>query len=120
MGSPIERAKAHWAEKLSEGPRRIEVPEWGDESGPLEIFVHPANLKQRNKIFQKAKGDDLEALADTIILRAKDSNGMSIFHPSDRGALVSDVDPDVLARVAGEIMEDLNISDDDVEEMAKN
>lgn len=120
MGSPIENAKANWAEKLEAGPRKIVVPEWGDDKGPLEIFVYPANLRERNKIYQRAKGEDLTALADTVILRAKTGDGAAVFSPGDRSAMVSAIDPDVLARVAGEIMEDMAISEDDVAGMEKN
>jgi len=120
METALERAKAHWSAKLDAGPRIIEVPEWGDDSGPLKIYVFPANLAQRNKVFQKAKGEDLNALADVIILRARTEAGTPIFKPGDRAEFTHHIDPDVVASVAGKIMEDLEVSEEAVDGMEKN
>jgi len=107
MSDILNRAKQHYKDKLNNEIRTVEVPEWGDESGPLKIYVKPANLAIRDKIYKFASKGSLEALVETIILRAKDSDGLSLFTPADRKTFINDVDPDVIARVAGEISEDL-------------
>lgn len=117
---PIERIKQHWADRITE-VRQIAVPEWGDDDGPLLIFVKPTNLAQRGKLFKLANNDSLDAVAETLILRARKEDGTSIFAPADREALMTSCDPDVLTRVASEINSDINAaSQDELEDAAKN
>lgn len=116
----IERATKHFAEQLTE-VRKVQVPEWTDETGEaLVIFVRPSNLAERNKIFQLAKTETLESIAQAIIIRARDEAGLPLFAPKDQAALMTAVDPDVLSRISNEINEDLGISEDDVEDATKN
>ena len=102
----MERAKAHY-EPLKDEVRIIEVPEWGDDEGPLKIHVWPANLVTRDRIYQAAKADTLESLAKALILRARTTDKLPIFEKTDTEALMRDVDPDVIQRVVSEINEDL-------------
>lgn len=121
MSDILRRAKAHYSEKLNKEMRIVEVPEWGDDKGPLKIFVKPANLTVRDKIYKHVANGSLEALVETIILRAKDSDGLSIFTSGDKQALMNQVDPDVIARIASEISEDLDLSgDESYEDAVKN
>jgi len=102
MSQVLERAKASFRARLSE-VRCIEVPEWGDESGPLRIYVRPATLKERDAIYRHVSAGSLEALVETLIQRARDEEGKPIFRPVDRLELMRHVDPDVIARVVAEI-----------------
>ncbi len=118
MNKVLERAVQHYAEH--DKPRVIEVPEWGDESGPLRVHVWPANLKTRNKIYAYAKDGSLEALVESLILRARDEDKLPIFSPGDRELLMTRVDPEVIARVVQEINSDLDTGDEDIEAAEKN
>jgi hypothetical protein len=115
--SVIERAKKHWSDRLTE-VREIEVPEWGDGTDPLVIFVSPTNMAQRNKIFKLAQAGDLESLAETLVLRARDKDGAPIFKPSDRDTFMTACDPDVIVRVAKDINSDIGTEDDEALEAA--
>ena len=42
-GGAIERAVAHFS---AQEFRAIEVPEWGDDDGPLVIYVEPFTLRE--------------------------------------------------------------------------
>ena len=109
----IERIKAHYD---GLGRKRIEVPEWGDEHGPLVIYARPMTLREKNRIFGRAeKGASLEALADLVILKAEDEEGRKLFRPEDRLALITHAEADVIARVAAEIS-----AVDSVEDHEKN
>jgi len=115
MNSAIERAMAHYAPKLDD-VRAIEVPEWG-----VTIYVKPANLAVRDKLYQASIKHGLSALADTLILRALNEDGMRVFKPVDRVHLLNEVDPDVLTRVASEINDDLDgLTDEAITEEAGN
>lgn len=116
----IERAKKHWADRLTD-VREIQVPEWGDEGEPMVIFVGPSNLAQRSKLFKLAQANDMEAVAETLILRARDKDGLPLFKPSDRETLMTSCDPEVVGRIAKEINEDLALDDEEgLEDAAKN
>lgn len=115
--SVIERATKHWSDRLTE-VREITVPEWGDGTDPLVVFVRPANMAQRNKIFKLAQAGDLESLAESLVLRARDKDGAPLFKPSDRETFMTACDPDVMVRVAKEINSDIGPDDDDALEAA--
>ncbi len=118
--SAIERAVSHWADKLTR-VRTIEVPEWADEQGnPLVIYVWPANMAQRNKIAKLATEGSLEALIESLVLRARDQDQRPLFAPKDREALMTKADPDVIVRICMDINSDLDLSDEAVGEAEKN
>jgi len=94
----IERAKAHFSQQQ----RRIaEVPEWADDDGkPLIIHGKPLTLAEKQKIdAYRDRWGKMDALAYTLILKAEDEQGNKIFTLEDKRALMTTVDPDVLARV---------------------
>ena len=113
MSDIIGRAKAHYKEKLNAEQRVIEVEEWGEDGNPLLIYVKPANLVVRDKIYKYAAQGSLEALVESIILRAVDADGLPIFAKKDKNALMTSVDPDVIARISSEISLDLDIDGED-------
>jgi hypothetical protein len=99
--TPIEKAKQHF--KCMERAR-IEVTEWGDESGPLVIFAKPMNVEDRNYTIERAGGTNLKALVYTVVRMAEDEAGNKLFSIEDVHALRYSVDSSVLARVANAIM----------------
>jgi len=97
-GNPaLEAAKKHWAERLAQPPRTIKVPEWG-----ITGHIWPATLEERARYIQT---EGLERAVDLVIVRFKDEDGKPIFHPGERNTLLKRVDPDVLLRLAAEILE---------------
>lgn len=121
MSEILNRAKAQYRDKINSQVRTVTVPEWGTDSKPLLIFVKPANLAVRDKIYKYAANGSLEALVEAIILRAKDEDGVPLFTAADKQDFMKYVDPDVIARVAGEISADLDLSGEaDIKEAAKN
>lgn len=98
----IDNAKRHFQEREI---KEIVVPEWGDENGPLIIYADPVTLAEKNRVKKRAEREELEALAYAVIMKAKDKDGEKLFTIKDKHDLVHNVDPNVLARVAGELME---------------
>lgn len=83
----------------------IPVPEWG-----ISVFYWPdMTLAERREIFLFAKqeGDkttlDLEAMAVTIQMRARDKHGAKLFGRVERKDLMNEYDPDVLVRIVTEM-----------------
>jgi hypothetical protein len=121
MSDILNRAKAQYRDKLNRSVRVVEVSEWGTEDKPLKIFVKPANLAVRDKIYKFAANGSLEALVEAIILRAMDEDGSPLFDQSQKREFMTSVDPDIIARVAASISEDLDLTgESDIKEAAKN
>lgn len=99
--SVIDRARTHFKEQ---GTRRIEVPEWGDEAGPLIVYADPLTLAERRRLFQRNKGDDVGLSVDLLIAKACDANGAKLFTLEDKHSLLNGVDPAVVVRVAAEMV----------------
>ena len=98
----IDFATEHFSSKTS---RKIIVKEWADSTGkPLEIFVSPMTLAEKRRLYKGTKQDDIAVLVDVIIMKARDGEGNRLFSPDDKDTFLFTVDPDVLSRVAEEIM----------------
>lgn len=98
----IERATAHFKSK---SVKTIEVPEWGDDDGPLLIYIEPFTLKDQGRLQNATKGSsESEALAELLVLKCLDSEGQKMFTIEDKHALRTKVDADIIARIASQIM----------------
>jgi hypothetical protein len=100
----IDRATAHYAaqERLI-----ISVPEWGDESNPLEIHVFPMTMAEVNlmqKIASK-KASNIEQAANIIVVKAKNKDGNRLFKVTERDKLMQESDYRIVSRIAEKIEE---------------
>ena len=98
----IDRAKEHFN---SLQVKRIEVPEWGDKKGPFVIYSKPFTLRDQGKLQLATKNsNESEMLAELLIMKALDEKGDALFTIEDKVALKTQVDANILARIAAEIM----------------
>jgi hypothetical protein len=117
-----EKAKSSFAERRTLSTLvDISVPAWG-----TKIYFWPdMNLAERREIFMlaKQKGDetvlDLEAMAVTLIVRARDKEGKRLFNKSERIELMTEYDPEVIAEVVS-AMNSLNSSVQSIEDAEGN
>lgn len=111
--SILEKAKGHYQAKLSAQSVKISIPEWGTDA-----FIKPGiNLAQLGEILELSQsGKTAEAMALTLIYRLQDKDGEFLFRKSDKSELMRTVDPEVIARIVGEI----NESDPDEESIKGN
>jgi len=102
----------HWKDRAKESfkARRspdtlVEIPvaEWG-----ISVFYWPdMTLQERRDIYLLAKQEDghtildLEAMAVSLIVRARDSSGKKLFAMPEKRELMTEYDPDVISRVVG-------------------
>jgi len=98
MSNILENMKGHFKELLSAGLRSIHVPEWD-----FTIYFRPLNLRERDRIHKFAIKDSLEALVETLIVRALDADGKPLFKSVHRTELMREVDPEIIARVCEEM-----------------
>jgi len=107
--SVLDRAKAHFEQQEV---KRIEVPEWKDESGnPTILYSQPFTLADRKKLAKFAGEDDLEFIVRMMIMKCEDESGDKVFDLSDKPTLMNKVDPSVVARIAAEIAASPSVED---------
>jgi hypothetical protein len=113
--SVIERATSHFRKQVSGEMKKIHVPEWD-----CEIYFKTAlTLREQGKLVElSTQGKQVEALAESLILKARNQDGSKMFTVADKATLLNEVDPAVIIRVVGEI----NIASDetDASSVAKN
>lgn len=105
-GNWKEAAKARLRERrTAETLSAIPVPEWN-----TTIYYWPEmTLAERRDIFQHAKQDgeqtvfDLEAIAATLIVRARDAEGKRLFSRAERQELMTEYEAEVLARIVAQM-----------------
>jgi len=96
--SVLDTATAHFRTKISGDMTHITVPEWGD----AKIYFKSSNtLTEESRLLNLAQqGKTVEALVESIIRKAKDKDGKSLFHDADRIKLMNEADPQVVIKVA--------------------
>ena len=103
---------------MAENMEVIEVPEWGDENGPAKIWYRPAiNLREQNQIGTLASaGKNDEALAMSVILRARNEDGSLMFNKGNLMEFKTFIDPEVIARIVMEMNADeFDLTDEEIE-----
>jgi hypothetical protein len=106
--SVIDRVKNHFE---SQGVKTIEVAEWGEEGQPLVIYSSPFSLGEKRGLFKNAKNDDLGVLVDVIVLKARDKDGNKIFKLDDKLTLLNSADPEIIGRVATQMLNSITFEE---------
>lgn len=116
MNKVIDKATNHFRQKLSADMLSVYVPEWD-----AKIFFKPTiTLKEQSKLIELAtSGKQVEALCESLIVKARNEDGTKMFGPADKVVLMNEVDPQVIIRVVGEINE-INGEAADAETAEKN
>lgn len=109
----IDRARAQFrARRELKGP--ILVPEWGLDGQPLEIYYRTLNVKERDQVYAKLNENPFEANILAIVLNSYDGDGKRLFSMAERVALREDADPDVILRIAAEMLAAEDVSGADM------
>ena len=111
--SILENVKSHYKSKLSGELEKISVPEW-----KTDVFfkqAHPFAVESKIIELQQA-GKTVEALVESVILKALDPEGKPLFNKFDKVTLMNEADPNVLMRIAAV----LNATTSDYESVEKN
>ena len=107
------------AERRRKQARIIEVPEWGDDGAPLQIYVYPITAGDLNKIQKKHKNflgeQTIDGMVDLIILKAGDADDNRLFTLADKTHLMDEPLP-LIADIAQQMFADI----EGVEEAEKN
>jgi len=114
MSAILTAATDHFRDRMSR-IQSLVVPEWDN----TKIFYRPSMNFKDQGIVLKLHGDGLpaEAIVMTLILKAMNEDGSSMFVKADRFEMLRHVDPEVVSRIVSDM------SDDDeptVEDAVKN
>jgi hypothetical protein len=105
MSKILERATAHFREKVGGVLNYIEVPEWECKI----YFKNSISLREQSKLIELAQqGKTTEALVESLIVKARNEDGTKMFTMPDKVTMMNEVDPSVLIRIVGEINEATN------------
>ena len=113
MSKILEKATAHFRAQLNNSMEVIDVPEWETKI----YFKKVTTLKEESKVLELSQqGKTVEALVESIIMRARNEDGTKMFSMPDKITLMNEVDPRIIIRVAGE----MNGVKDTLDEVEKN
>jgi hypothetical protein len=116
MSKVLERATSHFREKVSAEMKKIHVPEWECDI----YFKGVLTLKEQGKLIELAsQGKQVEALVESLIVKARNQDGTKMFAMPDKMVLLNEVDPAIIIRIVGEINE-ANDEETDLEKVEKN
>ena len=79
----------------------IEVEEWG-LVGEDAIYVKPFTLLEKSELFKD--NNDLTVLIDIIVKKAETKDGEKMFDLESKIKMKKFVDPDIIGRIASQIM----------------
>lgn len=116
MSKILERATAHFRERISGELKHIYVPEWEAKI----YFKNTISLKEQSKLVELAQqGKTTEALVESLIVKARNEDGSKMFTMPDKVTMMNEVDPNVIIRIVGEINE-ATAQEEDLEKVEKN
>lgn len=101
MNKVLESATSHFRAKISQEMKYVPVPEWGD----VKIYFKPSiTLREQSRLIELATaGKTVEALVETLIVKARNEDGSKMFTIADKMTFLNEIDPEVIIRVVSEI-----------------
>lgn len=116
MNKVLDKATAHFRGRISGEMKSIHVPEWDCKIW----FKSATTLKEQSKLIELSQqGKTVEALVESLIVKARNEDGSKMFSMPDKMVLMNEVDPNVIIRIVGEI-NDANSGLETLEETEKN
>lgn len=116
MSKALEKATAHFRAQVGGTMNKITVPEW-----ETDIYFKSVNtLREESKLIELAQqGKTVEALVETLIMKARNQDGTKMFGLPDKMIFMNEVDPQVVIRVVGE-MNVANAENSNLDDIEKN
>jgi len=114
----IDKASKHFSNEILGNLKNIEVPEWGDDKGPMIIYYYPKmNFAQQRKVGEFfSKGDQAGGLIQTLIYRSLDANKKPLFAQAEFKQFERDVDPDIILNICNRmVVDDVDITPEEAE-----
>jgi hypothetical protein len=113
MSKVLEKATAHFRNRIGGEMKSFEVPEWECKI----YFKSSITMREQSKIVElAAAGKTVEALVETLIVKARNEDGTKMFTFADKITFMNEVDPEVIIRVVGEF----GSNNESIEDVEKN
>jgi hypothetical protein len=117
MSKILEKATAHFRDKISADMKYVVVPEWDNQK---VYFKNAITLKEQSKLIDLAsQGKQVEALVESLIVKARNEDGTKMFNLTDKPTLMNEVDPNIIIRLVAEI-NTVTEMESDLERVEKN
>lgn len=114
MSTILQKATAHFREQLNNPMEVIDVPEWGTKIH----YKRVTTLKEESKVMELSQqGKTVEALVESIIMRARNEDGSKMFNMPDKITMMNEIDPKVIIRIASAMN---GIALDSMDDIEKN
>lgn len=100
MSKTLEKISSHYQKAIAGELEKITVPEWD-----MDIYCKKTYaFRDEAKVIElQQQGKTVEALVESLIVKALDKEGKKLFHDADRVNLMNEADPSVIIKVAGQI-----------------
>ena len=99
MSKTLEKISNHYQKAIAGDLEKIKVEEWD-----MDIYckrTYP--FKDEAKMIElQSQGKTVEALVESLIVKALDKDGKRLFFDADRVNLMNEADPSVVIKVAGQ------------------
>lgn len=114
QANPMDKITGHFRNKISGEMSSIYVEEWD-----LKIYYKNSNtLQEESKLIELAqKNKTVEALVETLIIKARNEDGTKMFKPAERTVLMNEADPATLIKAVADMNTTLDVN---MEEAEKN
>ena len=98
----LSNAQDHFRNALTQELKKIKVPEW---KATIYFKVATTFATEKKILDLHSKGETVEALIETLLQKALNSDGKRMFSAADKVVLMREVDPEVIIRVVGAMNE---------------
>ena len=88
-------------------PKRVEVPELGEENEPLVVFMHPLTLAQRSKLMPLIEKNDMTFIVKAVVMSARDEDGNAVFDLVDEKSMARSKDTGWIVRLSSFVADDM-------------
>ena len=100
MSKTLEKISNHYQKAIAGDLEKIVVEEWDMDVYCKRTYA----FRDEAKVIElQSQGKTVEALVESLIVKALDKEGKKIFVDADRVNLMNEADPAVIVKVAGQI-----------------
>ena len=96
MSKALEKIAQHWQKAIAGDMTKLRIDEWD-----MDIYVKQTYpFKDESRVMKlQAQGEPVEALIETLIVKALDKDGKRLFNDADKVNLMNEADPSVILKV---------------------
>ena len=96
----LKNIKTHYQSVIGDDLQKVHCEEW-----KMDIYFRKTySFKDESRIVEyQSAGKDVDALVESIVVKARTKDGKRLFADADRVTLMNEADPAVIIKIAGAI-----------------